>query len=69
MGKVEIIKDHKKDIEFWLNAMSNPNINIENVKLLNMCLQIELNKYLFPSALFTKSDVPDVSDFMIRIND
>jgi RsfA family transcription factor len=68
MGKVEVLKDHKKEIEFWLKAISNPDITNENKKLLNHCLQIELNQYLFPSSILFKTDSPELNQLFENIN-
>jgi hypothetical protein len=68
MGKVEVLKDNKKEIEFWLNAISNPDITNENKKLLNQCLQIELNQYLFPSTILFKTDSLELSQLFKNIN-
>jgi hypothetical protein len=56
MDKIEVIKDPKQDIEFWLNALSNEYVNMDNKELLNKCLQIQLNRHLYPPALFVKTD-------------
>lgn len=45
------IKDTKKEIDFWLKALSNPNVNETNKELLNKCLEYELNGYIFPSIV------------------
>jgi RsfA family transcription factor len=68
MGKVEILKDHKKEIEFWLKAISNSDITNENKKLLNHCLQIELNQYLSPSSIIFKTDSPESNQLFENIN-
>ncbi len=46
-GKLVAIKDAKKEIEFWLKALDNPNITMKNIELLNKCLEMELNSYLY----------------------
>jgi hypothetical protein len=51
MFSVETIKDPRQDIKFWLDALSNPNVNRESKELLNKCLYIELNNYLNPPEL------------------
>ncbi|MGD6876940.1 hypothetical protein [Bacillus infantis] len=48
MGQLEVVKDVKKDVEFWLKAIESENVNSDNKILLNTCLEMELNKYLYP---------------------
>jgi hypothetical protein len=48
MGNIEVLKDPKQDIKFWLDALSNTNIDRESKELLNQCLQAELKNYLYP---------------------
>lgn len=51
MEGLTVIKDVKKEIEFWLNALSNENVNADNKELLNKCLQLELQNYIHPIVL------------------
>ena len=63
MDKIEVIKDPKQDIEFWLSALSNPNMEKDTIALLNKCLQGELYKYLNPIVKFkTEPFQPDITD-------
>lgn len=48
MGQIEIVEDYKTKSEFWLNALTYPNLNDETIELINRCLQAELNNYLYP---------------------
>jgi hypothetical protein len=61
--KIEAIKDSKQEIKFWLDALSNPNINMETVKLLNECLCSELKNYLYPIYKI-KTDPMPIDDKM-----
>jgi hypothetical protein len=45
---LEVMKDPKDDIKFWLDALNNPNIDRESKEMLNKCLYVELNNYLCP---------------------
>lgn len=47
-SKIEVMIDPKQDIAFWLNALSNPNIDRKSKELLNQCLHAELKNYLYP---------------------
>lgn len=49
------LKDIKKDVEFWLSALSNPHINMANVELLNRCLENDLMTHLYPVIKLNKS--------------
>lgn len=51
MDEPIFIIDPKKEIEFWLKALSNPNVSNENKKLLNECLQRDLKEYIYPMVL------------------
>jgi hypothetical protein len=44
----KIVPDPKNDIKFWLDALNNPNIDRESKEMLNKCLYVELNNYLYP---------------------
>jgi hypothetical protein len=48
MDTIQVVPDPKKEIQFWLDALSNPNVNRENKELLNECLKYQLNAYLLP---------------------
>ena len=48
MSDFEIFDDPRQKVEFWMNALSNPNVNRETTELLNQCLQNELKQYLNP---------------------
>lgn len=56
MGNLEVMADAKKDVDFWLKAISSPNLEKDSILLLNKCLQSELNKYLHPMYLTVKTD-------------
>jgi hypothetical protein len=66
MENIQVLIDHRKEIEFWVKAISNSDINNENKKLLNQCLQIELNRYLFPPNLFFKTDPPEINKLIVK---
>lgn len=51
MEGLTVIKDVKKEVEFWLNALSNENVSADNKKLLNKCLHLELQNYICPITL------------------
>lgn len=51
MEGLTVIKDVKKEVEFWLNALSNENVNEVNKELLNKCLNLELQNYICPITL------------------
>lgn len=48
MGEFQVLKDHKREIEFWLNTLSHPNLEEGTILLLNQCLQMEIRQYLNP---------------------
>ncbi|MDP4163372.1 MAG: hypothetical protein Q8898_09740 [Bacillota bacterium] len=41
----------KKDIQFWIDALSRPNLDPDTIELLNKCLQCELNRFMEPMAV------------------
>lgn len=51
-----VIKDHKKEIKFWINALTNPNVSHDNKVLINKCLNCELNNYLSPFQVLEQID-------------
>lgn len=51
MDQLEILKDGKAEIQFWLDALSNPNLEKKSITLINQSLQSELNQYLNPVNL------------------
>lgn len=51
MDKIEILIG-KSDIDFWLKALSNSNLEKESIVLLNKGLQNEIYKYLNPIITF-----------------
>lgn len=51
MDQLTIVKDIKKEVEFWLNALANENLNKDNKELLNRCLYFELNNHLYPVSI------------------
>lgn len=65
MSEFTIIPDPKQDIKFWLDALSNPNVNRESKELLNQCLQAELKNYMFPLVKIVKEDI-DLDDIKIK---
>lgn len=56
MSELRTIEDPKKNIKFWLRALSNPNIDKESIMLLNKCLQSELNWFFDPPTLMVKEE-------------
>lgn len=52
VGKIMITENPKKEIQFWLDALANPNVNKESIEKLNKGLQMELNKQLYPVVVF-----------------
>lgn len=48
MSDLEIFEDPREKVQFWVAALSNPNVNRETAELLNQCLQNELKQYLNP---------------------
>ena len=51
MDKIQIMPDYKTKSEFWLKALTYPNLSKETIELINRCLQAELNNYLYPHGL------------------
>jgi hypothetical protein len=51
METIAVFIDPKKEIEFWLNSLSNPNVDKDSLVLLNKCLRNEIDKYLQPSFI------------------
>ena len=48
LGKLEVIPEPKKEIKFWIDLLSNSNLDDESISLINKCLQNELKCYLNP---------------------
>lgn len=57
MSEFVVVEDPKKHIEFWLNALSNPNIDKTSTNLLNKCLHSELNLFIDPPLLTIKEEL------------
>ncbi|WP_220687595.1 hypothetical protein [Paenibacillus lautus] len=60
LSELVAVKDIKKEVEFWLNALSNPNIDKESILLLNKSLQMELRLYIEPQFIITKRESTNV---------
>ena len=49
MNTIVSLIDHKKEVKYWIEALSNENISSKNKELINKALERELNMYLYPS--------------------
>lgn len=43
-----IMEDPRAEIEFWLRALEQENLSVNNIALLNRCLENELKQYIEP---------------------
>lgn len=55
-GTIEVIPDPKKAIQFWLDALAQPNLEESTIKLLNQGLRIEIQKYIMPVFTLQESN-------------
>lgn len=53
---IQVTRDIKQDVKFWVDALNNPHISGDNKILINKCLQAELNSYINPIKII-KGDV------------
>jgi hypothetical protein len=48
MDRIEVVPNSKREVQFWVSCLDNPNITNENKELINKCLNGELKKLLYP---------------------
>ena len=50
------LENHKNEIKFWIEALSNKDISESNKVLINKCLNNELNIYLSPILVLQEKE-------------
>ncbi|MFI2856877.1 hypothetical protein ACH6EH_07025 [Paenibacillus sp. JSM ZJ436] len=56
MGEITVVKDPKTDVGFWLDALSNKNLDQESISLINKLIHREINNFINPVHFLIKEE-------------